>query len=85
MQKGIYFTGEQLLYFVQWLKGVKMILLAFPSWLQRVAIAAATAIISLLQVCNEKAVWNAPGLNKESQLFQQALAAFCFCLIHLIL
>lgn len=66
MQKGIYLTGEQLLYFVQWLKGVKTILLAFPSWLQCVAIAAATGVISMFQACNEKAVWNAPGLNKET-------------------
>ena len=65
-------------------QGWTEILLAFPSMLQCVKVAAATEITSMLQACNENAVWNSQGLNKEKQLFQQALAIFCLCLIHLL-
>lgn len=56
-----------------------MILVVFPSGLQHAAVAATTAIMSTLPACNEKAKWNAQDPNKESQLFQQALAIFCLC------
>ena len=65
-------------------QGWREILLAFPSMLQCVKVAATTAITSTLQARDEKAVWNAQGLNKEKQLFQQARAIFCLCLIHLL-
>lgn len=61
-----------------------MVLVVLPSGLQNAAVAATTALASTLLAQSKKATWSAQDLNKESQLFQQALAIFCLHLIHLI-
>ena len=43
-KKKMYSADGQLLYFVQWLQNLKMIVVAFPSWLQYAAVAATTAL-----------------------------------------
>lgn len=39
-KKRMYLIDRQLLYFVQWLKDIKVILVAFLSWLQYAVVAA---------------------------------------------